>query len=161
MSPLRLGQIPTGVGTADWFVTISDDDRPLLRVDVYGGWNLGFAAFKDAIVWRKHVFLGFGNGVYVIEPNLRSASKIDLGGTMRYFGAFYVGEDYLLAASAEALLRLAPDGSVLWKAPRLGLDGVVVHSIESGTIKGEGEWDPPGGWKPFVLQLDSGALVVD
>ena len=33
MQPIRLGKVPSGVGTADLYVTISDDDRPLLRVD--------------------------------------------------------------------------------------------------------------------------------
>lgn len=45
--PLRLGKFPSGLGTADLFVTIAADDRPVLRVDLYAGEIC--APFKDAI----------------------------------------------------------------------------------------------------------------
>jgi hypothetical protein len=156
MPPLRLGRIPSGLGTADLFVTISDDDRALLRVDLYGDSSEESFALRDALVWHDHVFVGFGNRIYVIDPKQQSASEISLGPTSDYFGAFYATRDYLLAASGESLLRLAPDGTVLWKRTNLGVDGVVIKSVDNGLIQGEGEWDPPGSWRPFVLQLESG-----
>ena len=156
MQPVRLGKVPSGLGTADLFVTISDNDRPLLRVDLYGDSSSETFAFQDALVWRDHVFVGYGHRVYAIDPKKQSGSEILLGS---YFGAFYATQDYLLVASGESLLRFSPDGRVLWRAPDLGLDGVVVRCVENGTIRGEGEWDPPGGWKPFALQLDSGDSI--
>jgi len=156
MPPLRLGKVPSGLGTADLFITISDDDRALLRVDLYGDSSEESFTCQDALVWHDHVFVGFGNRVYVIDPNQQSASEISLGPTFGYFGAFYAGRDYLLAASGESLLRLAPDGTTLWRRSNLGVDGVVVKSVENGLIHGEGEWEPPGSWVPFVLQLESG-----
>ncbi len=80
--------------------------------------------------------------------------------TWGYFGHFYADHDYLLIASATALLRLAPDGKVLWNTSDLGLDGVVVNSVEGGLIKGEGCWDPDEDWKAFLLRLDSGELII-
>ena len=160
MPPLRVGKIPFGVGTADLFVTISDDDRPLLRVDLYGDPSSKTLTFRDALVWCEHVFVGFGHRVYVINPENKSVSEISLGTDgWDYFGAFYTGGNYLLVASGQSLLRLLPDGKVLWAASNLGLDGIVVKSIDNDTIQGEGEWDPPGGWKPFTLRLDSGELI--
>ena len=159
MDPLRLGGVPSGLGTADLFVTISDDDRPLLRVDLYGRSSSETFTFQDALVWHEHVFVGFGHRVYVIDPKKQSASEILLGADVGYFGKFYASHDYLLAASGECLLRISPDGKVLWCASSLGLDGVEVTSVEDGTIQGQGEWDPPGGWKPFALRLDSGELI--
>lgn len=41
----------------------------------------------------------------------------------------------------------------------LGLEGVIVNSVEDGIVRGEGEWDPPGGWRPFSLRLDTGQFV--
>lgn len=157
MLPLRLGKTPAGLGTADLFVTISDDDRALLRVDLYAASD-GTFAFQDAIVWYDRVFVGFGQRVYVIDPNRQSAFEIYLG-PRGYFGHFYASKEYLLVASGESLLRLAPDGAILWQNPNLGLDGVVVNSVERGVILGQAEWDPPGGWKPFALRLDSGELI--
>ena len=160
MPPLRLGRVPSGLGTADLFITISDGDRALLRVDLYGDSSSQTFTFQDALVWCEHVFVGYGHRVYVIDPKKQLASEIFLGTCLGYFGAFHAGHDYLLVASGEDLLRLAPDGQVLWSAPNLGFDGVDVKSVVNGLIRGEGEWDPPGGWKPFVLRLDSGELVV-
>ena len=159
MQPLRLGEVPSGLGTPDLFVTISDGERALLRVDLYGDSSSETLTFQDALVWCERVFVGYGHRVYVIEPKNQLASEIFLGTGWGYFGAFYAGQDYLLVASGERLLRLAPDGSVMWNTPNLGLDGVGVKSVENGLVLGEGEWDPPGGWKAFVLRLDSGELV--
>jgi len=38
----------------------------------------------------------------------------------------------------------------------LGIDGIIVASTSDGVISGEGEWDPPGGWRPFRLSLATG-----
>jgi hypothetical protein len=156
MPPLRLGKIPSGLGTADLFVTISDDDSALLRVDLYGDASCEIFCPPDALVWSDRVLVGFGYRVYVIDPKEQSASEIYLG---REFLHFHGNQDYLLVASADSLLRLARDGTILWRTSNLGIDGVVVNSVENGLIQGEGEWDPPGGWKPFTVRLDLGALI--
>jgi hypothetical protein len=80
-------------------------------------------------------------------------SSLDLGS---YFGRLYAGDSYLLAASAERLFRIGLDGTLLWASDPLGLDGVVVSCVAGGVVKGEGEWDPPGGWRPFRVCLDAG-----
>jgi hypothetical protein len=145
MHPLRLGRVPSALGTPDLFVTISDDDRPLLRADLYRDSSSETSPFQDALVWREQVFVGFAHRVYVIDPKNQSGSEILLGNGCGYFRTFYASQDYLLVASGECLLRLSPDGKVLWRSPNLGLDGVEVTSVDDGTIRGLGEWDPPGG----------------
>jgi hypothetical protein len=140
------------LGTPDRFVRIWDDSRALLRVDLYASNDEAYA-FEDAIVWHERVFLGFGHRVYAIDPRKALASEVFLAA---YFCQFYPGEDYLLVASGDSLFRLAPDGEIRWVAADLGIDGLVVTSVENGLIRGEGEWDPPGGWKPFLLKIDSG-----
>jgi hypothetical protein len=161
MQPVRLGKVPSGLGTADLFVTITDDAHPVLRVDLYGDSSSETFAFQDARVWRDHVFVGFGHSVYVVDPKNQSGSAILLGSGCEYFAAFYVTQEYLLVASGESLVRLSPDGKVLWRAPNLGVDGVVVTSVQGRIIRGKAECDPPGGWKPFALRLDTGELLVD
>ena len=37
--------------------------------------------------------------------------------------------------------------------------GVVVTAIAEGRVEGQGEWDPPGGWRRFALCLETGADV--
>lgn len=156
MQPLRLGEVSAGFPTADLFLTITDEQRPLMRVDIYRHSEPEAFAFQDAIIWRERVFVGYGCRVYVIDPMKRRGSEKPLGGGSNYFGAFYAGADYLLVSSGQSLLRFSPNGDVLWATPDLGLDGVIVKSVGNNVIRGEGEWDPPGGWKPFELRLDSG-----
>ena len=56
-------------------------------------------------------------------------------------------------ASVEHLFRVELDGSLGWRSDPLGIDGVVVNQIADGVIRGEGEWDPSGGWRPFQARL--------
>ena len=58
-----------------------------------------------------------------------------------------------------AVQLIEPDGRVLWESDIVGIDGVVLDSAEPPIIKGAGEWDPPGDWRPFALSADSGQLV--
>jgi hypothetical protein len=157
---LCLGSAPRHtLQTADLFVNISEDEHTLLRADIYQSPQPECFAFQDAIVWNNRIFVGYGECVYVIDPALRIGWQIYLTGVAGYFGAFYSAPGYLLVASGDSLLRLTDDGRVLWAAHDLGLDGVIVDSVENGIICGQGEWDPPGGWKPFELHLDSGQLI--
>jgi hypothetical protein len=91
MPPVRLGKVPSGLGTADLFVTINDDDGPLVRLDLYGDSSSETFTFQDALVWCEHVFVGFGHRVYVIDPKTQLVSEIFLGEVgegLGYFGHF-------------------------------------------------------------------------
>jgi uncharacterized protein (TIGR02996 family) len=152
LPPLRLGAVPPGLGTPDRYVLVEPDAGPPLRLDLYAG-PAECHAFEEALVWGGLLAVGFGHRVHLVRLEDRSACSLDLGG---YFGHLYAGEGYLLAASAERLVRIRADGALLWSSGPLGLDGVVVNSVEGGVVEGEGEWDPPGGWRPFRLRLDTG-----
>jgi hypothetical protein len=83
MPPVRLGKVPSGLGTADLFLTISDDDRPLVRVDLYGDSSSETFTFLAALVWCERVFVGFGRSVYIIDPQTQLASEIVLGRSVK------------------------------------------------------------------------------
>jgi hypothetical protein len=156
MEPLRLGCVPSGLGTPDRYLTIELAGCPLVRCDLYGWRSVESHTFEEVQAWSGLVVVGFGHRLYVIEPVVRKASSFNLGS---YFGHLYPAGDYLLVASAERLFRLESGGTVVWRSPEVGIDGVVVHQVLNGVIHGEGEWDPPGGWKPFRLRLDTGQLA--
>ncbi|CCJ79088.1 hypothetical protein QNZ44_001398 [Enterobacter kobei] len=48
---------------------------------------------------------------------------------------------------------------ILWKSRQCAIDGVIITSIENETVLGLGEWDPPGGWEPFKLDLKTGIPI--
>jgi hypothetical protein len=152
MEPIRLG---AGHGPADRFVIVESDAGPVLRLDLYRSAGECFA-FEEVCVWAGRVVVGWGHRLYLVEPHCRAVSALDLGS---YFGHLYPGEAYLLAASAERLFRVAPDGSVSWRSAPVGLDGVLVDRVAGGVVWGRGEWDPPGGWKAFRVGLESGTLL--
>jgi hypothetical protein len=152
MAPVRLGQAPTRRGTPDRFVAVESGEGPLLRVDLYQSANECFA-FEEVRLWSGFLVVGWGHCLYLVEPRTPAVSSLDLG---CYFGHLYPLEQSLLVASAERLFRVEPDGSQLWRTDVLGMDGVVVEQVADGVIRGAGEWEPPGDWRPFQVSLRTG-----
>jgi hypothetical protein len=97
--------------------------------------------------------VGWGECLYLVRLDTQAVSTIDLG---YYFSHLYPADDHLLVASGERLFRIDGDGTVAWSSGDVGLDGVIVEQVKDGVVEGQGEWDPPGGWRPFRLSLGSG-----
>ena len=141
MEPIRVGVVPTGRGTPDAYVTVELDGRPLARVDAYCG---DFNPFTQLVTWGPFVALGCGRRVHLVDPAARRVIDVACDG---YFGHLYPLDEHLLVATASELICLGTDGDTRWRRDDLGIDGV---------IAGQGEWDPPGGWRPFRLGLADG-----
>lgn len=155
LEPIRLGAIPARLGTPDAYVTVMQDGEPRIRVDLYADYGEESFAFEEVRCWRGYIAVGFGNRLYVISTS-REAKTIDLGS---YFGHLYPIEPCLLVASGTGLFCIDQDGKVHWITENLGIDGVVVNCVEDGVIYGDGEWNPPGDWKPFRIRLDTGISI--
>jgi hypothetical protein len=153
VKPVRVGCVPTGLGTPDAYVLVENDGAPLIRVDVYGDEDCN--AFEDVIVWREFVVIGFGARIHMVNYQTQETITFELDS---YFGHFYPGDEWLIIATGERLLRIGLTGSVEWKTEVQGLDGVIVDSIKDNLIHGQGEWDPPSGWRPFQVRLDTGRV---
>ena len=150
---VRLGPVPGGLPAPDAVVCLAGDDGPLLRIDLYRSGD-ECHAFADAVMWGPLVVIGWGHAAHAVEVGTSQVRTIPLGG---YFGHFYPDGDQLLIASAERLHAVRADGSVAWRSAVLGLDGVIVHDIADDEIHGQGEWDPPGGWRDFRIRRATGA----
>lgn len=127
------------------------DDRPL-RLDICfdpNEYNFKF----DAIAWRRFVVLAVGESLYLFDSSDDSVNRFALCG---YFCDFTETDDLLLVASAEQILAIDSRGLLVWRSEELGIDGVLIHETTASTIRGSGEWDPPGGWEDFVISLHSG-----
>jgi hypothetical protein len=112
------------------------------------------SAFAECIAWKHWIVVGIGHHVHLVPLTGDDPSTLDLDD---YFGHLYPLDHSLLVASGQKLFCVTTDGIVKWTSPELGIDGVVVIQVRDGIIDGEGEWDPPGGWKPFRLRLDTGS----
>jgi hypothetical protein len=152
LEPVRVGHVAAALGTPARYVTVTHRERPTLRVDVYA-YGPDCFAFEDVIIWRDILIVGFGSHVHAISIATRSAITVSLGA---YYCHLYPTENYLLIASGEELFRMEPDCSILWKTESLALDGIVVHDLGPPVVRGEAEWDPPGGWRPFAVFAANG-----
>jgi hypothetical protein len=150
-----LGAVPTGLGTPNVFVTVEVDGKPFLRIDLYADPNHSETS-EQVLIWREFVTIGFGHNLHLVHVESRTTTSLDLDS---YFGRVYASDECLIVASAERLFRVESDSTVKWTTQRLGIDGVIVDGVVNGIIEGQGEWDPPGGWKRFRVDLDSGSLV--
>ncbi len=150
MVPIRVGRVPTGESEPQQYVTVERNGRPLARIDAYADYS---GPFTELITWQRFVVLGWDAVVHLIDPATREVTRIECD---RYFGHFYSLGERLLIATASELICVDERGERLWRRGDLGIDGIIVASTSDGVISGEGEWDPPGGWRPFRLSLATG-----
>jgi len=151
LTPIYLGAVPPGRGTPHAYVVLEDDGRPLLRLQLYGGCEP--YAFEQAGVWNDALLVGWGHWFHFVNIKTQQHHSINLE---VYFGSFQTFYDFVLVASGRRVFRIEKDGSLKWRSKELGVDGIKVERVEDGIIFGEGEWTPPGGWRPFELDLCSG-----
>lgn len=150
LPPIRVGEVPTALGTPGGFVTVERDGLPFARIDV---WPLAAGPFTRVEVWGGLVVIGWNDHAHLVDPLAREVTSIECDG---YFGHLYPAGDRLLVADASRLTCVNARRERLWTSGSLGVDGVIVDDVRDGVIVGRGEWDPPGGWRPFELSLVSG-----
>lgn len=137
-------------------------DRNFLRIDLAETFE--YTCFQAVRMLGNRAFIGFGERLFVIDIVTEHMVLHKMAG---YFGHLfdaeeleYVGNEFsILASSASELLAFNQDGALLWKTDELGIDGVIVHKVSSAGIEGDGAWDPPDGWEPFVLSSRTGERI--
>ena len=144
-----------GFGLTREVVLITRDSNPFLQLVCYTESDEFF--FKSGVkIWQELVVIGFGERVFTLEIATRKVNYIDLDA---YFIEFYPADDLLLITSGYHLHVIDKSGDLLWIAENLACDGVIIDGVETDKIVGQGEIDPPNGWKPFVLDLNTGKRV--
>lgn len=156
MKPLCVGTVPSRNPGADAYVVVWDDDTPHLRIDAFSSIRGG--PFSACICWGRFVLLGWCDVVHAINLTTQQIADIPCDD---YFESFKPidGEKLLIATSAR-LICIDDGGGVISRTEPLGIDGVVVNRIsDAGIIEGEGEWDPPDGWRPFRVFKRDGRIL--
>lgn len=141
---------------------ITDDGGIRIRVDVLS--SAGIACFQDAHCVESIAYIGFGRYLFVVNTRTGMTASHRLDG---YFGHMYHDGDLacfpsnfsVLVTSASEALAFSRAGDLVWKQRDLGIDGVVVHAVNGQRLDGEGEWDPPGGWRKFSVTIDTGFVM--
>ncbi len=151
--PIVIGNPGTGEGTPDAYVTAVHAEYGQIRVDLYVSEETA-SPQEDARFIQEHLVIGFQNGLHFIqlaEPHTVQSYELEW-----YFGGITEIGEAVLVTSAQRVRRLSRTGELIWTSPKTGLDGVVIDDVEDDLILGRGEWDPPDGWRPFKLHIDSG-----
>lgn len=153
---VALGRLPTGQGTPVLFGLVACAGHPERRLDLYGepGSDTYFAS--QALVWGDWIAVGFGWRLFLVSTAEWSVRTLELPS---YFQEFRAESDYLLVVFGSGLGRVGLRGTVVWQNDALAIDGVEIDAIDAGVIRGRGEWDPPGGWRPFAVSLADGQPV--
>lgn len=75
-----------------------------------------------------------------------------------YFGNLHLHNEQFFVADACGIYCINREGKIIWQNKNLGIDGVIIHTF-GDTITGQGEFDPPGGWVDFRLDVNSGTKL--
>ena len=76
-----------------------------------------------------------------------------------YFGHLYFNEDLFYIADSAGIFCINKNTSIIWQNKNLGIDGVIINDFTNSKIFGSGEWDPPGGWRDFILDQQMGIIT--
>lgn len=146
---------PPGPGTPWRYLLVSRDGQPWLRIclDLQAE---EFHAFEECLVCEGALWTGFAERVVRLGLQQLDVREIPVD---FYFGSFFALESSLLVCSGTRIVHVDALGNELWTSPQLGIDGVLVSQVADGVIEGQGEWDPPGGWRDFRLDLNRGELL--
>lgn len=155
-------------GSRDRRLLISKDAEPVLILQLYvradeRGWRVS-SAFCEFLLNESHVAIICGDYFHVFDMATHLFKSYPLGD---YVGHIYSVPDIhsdrlhdrvMVATYCHVFLIEIPTG-IVWKSSHCAIDGVVITSLENDTVHGIGEWDPPGGWEPFKLDLKTGIMI--
>jgi len=149
--PVRVGAASSG--EPDAIVVLQGP--PARRFDIHCHRPAPMFTF-EAKLWAGWLVIGFGDRVTLValDDGRQCEHRLD-----SYFSQLHATGGALLALSGMGIARLDREGRAVWQRSGLGIDGVIIREIKDGAIRGEGEWDPPGGWRPFALNFETGKLL--
>lgn len=155
-------------GEKDRMLLIRRDGDPVLLLQLYiradeEGWLIS-SAFSEFLLSDTHMAIISGDHFHIFDLVTHLSRSHPLGD---YAGHIYsvpdVSSDRLhervLVATYAHVLLIDIHAGIVWKSSRYAIDGVVVSSIVNDMVLGQGEWDPPGGWRPFKLDLKTGLPI--
>ncbi|MDZ4773277.1 MAG: hypothetical protein SGI72_09105 [Planctomycetota bacterium] len=153
---VRIGTPPTGSVEVTMCVVVRKGGEALMRIDYHGDQN-EYSFVDEWIEWRGLVVLGAGENVHLISLVDHSLVTHRLGEDFgNYFAALHPLADRLYVTSGAQVFRIDPARNLVWASDPVGLDGVILSDCEGPILRGDGEWGPPGGWKPFAISADTG-----
>jgi hypothetical protein len=113
--------------------------------------------FKQAEVLDE--ILAVGHEEYFYLYHLDANRLIFKYKTDGYFGHLYVHNNLFYVADASGISCIDKEGHITWTNNQIAVDGVIISQFDDDKIYGSGELDPPGGWKNFILDIQTGKEI--
>ena len=147
---------PNSVNYSNYQYLIVKDERK--DVSVYEiKYESHSVPFMEAAITEDLLLVGHEQNFYLYD--LLAKHNIITLEMKGYFSHFYIHNQNFYIADARGLVRLNKRGDIIWTNSNLGIDGVLIERFMEKEIHGSGEWDPPGGWVDFKLDLETGERV--
>ena len=113
--------------------------------------------FKQAL--KVDNLLAVGHEEYFYLFNLTTNKNLLRLKMEGYFGHLYYDADSFYIADAGGLYCIDKKAFIRWHNNSLAIDGVIINEFTENKIVGSGEWDPPGGWRDFILDRQTGVTI--
>jgi uncharacterized secreted protein with C-terminal beta-propeller domain len=119
-----------------------------IRYETWGG------PFKEACILNDILAIGLYQFLYLFDLKRKQyIRRYEMAG---YFGHLYLHNNRLYVTDSGNMYCITPNSNIVWENRNLGIDGVLVEEFQDDYILGSGEWDPPGGWVDFKLDINTG-----
>lgn len=135
------------------YLMVTADSDTILYYEIRGECS---GAFKQADLAGNILAIGVFDKFYlfdIVKSNLISVHQCEW-----YFGSFEKDCDFFYVCDANGITCIRKDGKIIWENKNLGIDGVIISSIDK-VIEGKGEWDPPEGWRDFKVDAQTGLKI--
>lgn len=131
----------------------NDDTKSLFEIR----YDCHCSPFKQAMIADNILAVGFEEYFYLFDIiTKKSILKLKMEG---YFGHLYSDDNLFYVADSRGLYCINKAASLMWQNNHLGIDGVIINEFTNKQILGSGEWDPPGGWRDFILYKQTGLII--
>ncbi|NTS44010.1 hypothetical protein HRG84_24235 [Flavisolibacter sp. BT320] len=149
-SEIISGEIPFHFSSSEYLVVRNGDEKRAFKIN----YEHHCSPFKEAAIRENLLLVGHEEHFYLYD--MAAKRNILVLKMEWYFGHLYFDEDFFYVADAQGLYKINGKGEIIWHNDNLGIDGVIIDKFTQNQIFGSGEWDPPGGWRGFVLDKKTG-----
>jgi hypothetical protein len=134
-------------------ITHSDSSKRLYEIK----YEYHCSPFKEVLIVDNLLAVGHEEHFYLFDLNTKTNMlRLKVEG---YFGHMYFDSNHFYVADAHGLYCIDKNTSIKWHNNSLAIDGVIITKFLEDRISGSGEWDPPGGWRDFVINKQTGTLT--
>lgn len=133
-----------------------DDTKDILAFEIR--YEYSCSPFREVMVVNNILAVGHEEYFYLYDLNTKNSIvifKVD-----GYFSHLYLHENIFYIADASGIMAINKAGDILWENHSLAIDGVIINDFDEGKIYGSGEYDPPGGWRDFIIDLATGETII-